>query len=600
MPRYNRLLPLTPSSCLENPLGIVYTLNFSVPFNTSQNITDLFGTLSKALGGGAANNEAPTYFDGAMLANDAEYYLYGGLLRETAEFDPPYPNEVTCFRAYQYGVQKDGFRPGVLTDRLPSNLTRYLAYGGAASAPSENKAWYFSGMHSPGWGEIFYPGINISKNAVNVSNTLITLDMATQQEETWKNETIPRSIPGRANPELLWVPTGPQGILVAVGGVVYPEFADGSRESSNATASREQSPGFMSTIDIYDVASGDWYRQPASSDGPGALTRGCAVVASAQDHSSFNIYYYGGYDGLRPEEDMNDEVWVLSLPSFRWIKVADGKRDHGRSGHKCVTPYPDQMMVIGGTPGQGGSSLSCVADGIIQLFNLSSAKWMDGYDPAKWSKYAVPEKVYREIGGDGAGGATATAPSPSGWQSTGLSKLFETTYPASKITTYYPYPVSTRSTGTNTTNPEYHDDSNSGSGVPSYLGPVLGSIFGLMFIGLVIVAIVFWRRRRLLRSGTRSEAGTEDSKGNRVISWIRGQYPDNKAPTVTTEDTHVSPDVEPVPASRSPGRQPTHEMADTHIAELMGTYNPTPLNSNFIFFLFSSGTDTNFFFSPTR
>ena len=57
-----------------------------------------------------------------------------------------------------------------------------------------------------------------------------------------------------------------------------------------------QSPTFMSTISFYDIADKVWYEQPTNGVGPGQLTQGCAVLASAQDMSSHNIYWYGGYD----------------------------------------------------------------------------------------------------------------------------------------------------------------------------------------------------------------------------------------------------------------------------------------------------------------
>jgi hypothetical protein len=51
----------------------------------------MFGNMSKA--GGIANNIAPTYRDGAMFANDNEFYLYG-------YFGSPFVNSrLTCIVA---------------------------------------------------------------------------------------------------------------------------------------------------------------------------------------------------------------------------------------------------------------------------------------------------------------------------------------------------------------------------------------------------------------------------------------------------------------------------------------------------------------------
>lgn len=216
----------------RNEPGIVFTLNFSTPFNTSQNISALFGQQIKG-------TTAPLYYDGAMLANDDEYFLYGGMLSpqtNSAGVEPP-DNQGLEFSGHSYGVEKPAFAARFVPYELTGNITRYIAYGGAANVPSENLAFYFSGLHGPTWGDIYYPDGNASHTANVVSNTLVTLDMTTQQEESWSNDTLADGVSGRASSELIWVPVGDKGILVALGGVVYPEFVEGSRSSSNMSAS---------------------------------------------------------------------------------------------------------------------------------------------------------------------------------------------------------------------------------------------------------------------------------------------------------------------------------------------------------------------------
>lgn len=289
----------------------------------------------------------------------------------------------------------------------------------------------------------------------------------------------------------------------------------------------------MSTIDIYDVASDTWHRQ-RTTGGPGQLTRGCAVVAVAQDSSSFNIYYYGGYDGLHQKEKFSDDVWVLSLPSFTWVRLAPSDNE-GRAGHKCVMPYPDQMLVIGGYQALSGAQIACLRE-TIRVLDLSTGQWRDRYDPAVWSSYAVPSAVHERIGGSGTGGATATTPSPSGWDSDELASVFATPYPTSKITTYYPYASIAPTDNTNPDAPPTPlPGGGGGDGVPSYLPPVLGVVLGLVFLTVVAVLILVWRRRRLLRTAP-SEAGTEDTNGNRIASWLRGQPSEAKAPTFASTD----------------------------------------------------------------
>lgn len=315
----------------------------------------------------------------------------------------------------------------------------------------------------------------------------------------------------------------------------------------------------MSTVSVYDIASKVWYEQPTTG-APGALAQGCTVVASAQDGSSHNIYWYGGFDGLHLTDSFSDDVWVLSVPAFRWVKVYSGTDQHARAGHRCTKPYPDQMFVIGGYSSLSGGQPACLDKGIIQIFNLSSAQWMDSYDPTKWSNYSVPSAVYQYIGGTATGSATEASPSPGGFANATMATLFGTPYNTSKITNWYPYTPSSTASGRPTLlpTPIVHN------GTPKYLAPVLGVVLGLIFILLLITAILLWRRRRLLSSriGTQSEAGTLDNRFW-VSNWLRGTPADAKAPTVTTDETPASPYEEEL-------RTYMPEVAGTQVHEMMG------------------------------
>lgn len=119
------------------------------------------------------------------------------------------------------------------------------------------------------------------------------------------------------------------------------------------------------------------------------------MYASAPDSSSQNIYIYGGYDGLSPQNDTTDDVYVLSLPSFEWIKLYDGDSNSGRKHHECVKPYPDKMLVLGGTQ---KSTANCIDP--IRVFNLNTGRFQDTYDPEDWEEYKVPDLISGRIGGE--------------------------------------------------------------------------------------------------------------------------------------------------------------------------------------------------------
>lgn len=158
-----------------------------------------------------------------MFANDYEWITYGGV---TAFTDGYNAQAATSFAEYEAIA-----RPGTTSDDgyilgiLPDGFNRYVTNGGSVSIPSENLGFYFAGTRAASWGPIYYlpPSLNESVNADQMSATLIGVDMTTQQE-TWSNQTLPSTVPGRADPEVVWVPVSKQGVLVAIGGVIYPSY----------------------------------------------------------------------------------------------------------------------------------------------------------------------------------------------------------------------------------------------------------------------------------------------------------------------------------------------------------------------------------------
>lgn len=315
------------------------------------------------------------------------------MLRLTNSTEPPPDNEVIGYEAYQYGPFRNNWEPGWNEETLSPNVIRYITNGAGVSVPSENLGFYFSGMRSPDWGPFTYDGMESNATA----DTLITVNMAVMREEKWTNDTFPNYINGRANAELVWVPVSESGVLVAVGGVVDPvEFwRDTGLDASQTARSKSVSPTFMETVPVYDVHTQEWYLQNTTGDTPPQLTQFCSVLASAADSSSHNIYIYGGYNGLEYDASPSDDVYILSLPSFTWVKAYSGTASHGRSGQKCIKVYPDQLLAVGG---QRVDPTNCLEGGVIVNFNLNSLSFQD-YDPSTWSEYRVPNVLTAKIGG---------------------------------------------------------------------------------------------------------------------------------------------------------------------------------------------------------
>ncbi|KAL4878082.1 hypothetical protein BJY04DRAFT_229983 [Aspergillus karnatakaensis] len=557
----------------DNLEGLLYSFNLSSSFTTDTNQTALFNTLPKA--GGVGGNIAPTYHDGALLSNDNKLYLYGGLIRPSSTLDPPPPDSVLAYERYQYGPHSDLWQPQFINTDT-DNVTRYVTNGAGVSAPSENLAFYISGMRAPNWGPIFD-----NSSATSLSQNMIKLDMAEMRDPVWTNTSLPDYVPARANAEAVWVPVSEKGVVVLIGGVLHPEtiYAGGLSDDEEAESERV-SPVYMRTVSVYDVAGNQWYNQNTTGDVPPQLTQFCSVYASAEDGSSHNIYIYGGYDGLSPLNRPSDDVYVLSLPSFEWIHLYEGdSRVNGRKEHKCVKPYPDQMLVLGGL---NLDTVTCID--LVRVFNLNTGRFQEAYNPVDWNDYEVPSLVSGRIGGDTTGGATKTA--PSAWTTPSLSSIFESPY-TKTIATYYPY----NTPATNATSTSI-PTSGGGSSFPAWAGALIGVLLALL---LLAGLLIWWFMRRRRKQNPRRQSEVSAGRGSRVMQWVNaGAFspPGPKDPENSTivsggfgADSTVAPSVTtagPVSgtaASRTTaeaGSEPVYEMhghSVTHAVELPTSFN---------------------------
>lgn len=88
-----------------------------------------------------------------------------------------------------------------------------------------------------------------------------------------------------------------------------------------------------------------------------------------------------------------DEIYILTLPAFEWIKVQYSPA-HPRHGHTCHTVGNRQMLVIGGVDSLQDSTSSeapsldkatfTTADQFTQglaIYDMSTLSWSSSYDP---------------------------------------------------------------------------------------------------------------------------------------------------------------------------------------------------------------------------
>lgn len=226
---------------------------------------------------------------------------------------------------------------------------------------------------------------------------------------------------------------------------------------------------------------------------------------------------YGGWSatGYYALED----VYVLTMPSFLWIKVSDtGNAEKnlaeniGRRGHFCNTYQDRSMIMLGGAVFNRNSYYnrsSCNPQyPPIKLLDLTTFQWQNQY-PLPNTTYSVPPQIYNAIGGGPNGGATTYSPlngftDPSTGPS--LSSLFSKRVAlydptTSKYITKGPPSLYSTNQSTNTTaNGTSPLPPPSSSPAPSthpaaIAGGVVGGIAGISLIALTIILILRQRKK---------------------------------------------------------------------------------------------------------
>ncbi|KAI1155210.1 hypothetical protein F4825DRAFT_459910 [Nemania diffusa] len=359
------------------------------------------------------------------LWNDFDHlFLYGG------EFDFPSSNPLPI-STWMYDIKSATWTElnnlqtsaGLYSDAGGLPVQR-AAEGAGVSVPELGLSWYFGGHldwgTTPGWSsqtprvylksllEFTHPGYsNMQVSSLHDSGAP---SGGAYRNITWAGEQNQDGFTERADGVLVYVPGwGPGGVLLGLGGGVV-----GDHETTDAYSS-------MTTIDVYDIASSQWYHQETSGDEiPQVRVNPCAVVFSAPDASSFNVYMYGGQNLLPVgQQTQYTDVWILTIPSFTWIQVDISDEPPARAGHSC-TARDGQIVVIGGYIGE---EIPCEQPGIY-AFDASNLVWQSSFNAADHPAdndagntvlagsygYRVPGPVQSVIGGSSDGGATATQP----------------------------------------------------------------------------------------------------------------------------------------------------------------------------------------------
>jgi hypothetical protein len=360
----------------------------------------------------------------------------------------------------------------------------------------------------------------------------------------------------------------------------------------------------MNNIDVYDIATSQWYKQSTSGPTPKIRVNPCAVTAAAADGSSYNIYMFGGQN-LTPagERTQYDDMWILSVPSFTWIEVdASGQSvPYGRSGHTCDI-WNGQMVMVGGYV---GDQLSCESPGIY-VFDLSELEWVQQYtalsagspgngdnsDASAASSegdstdssfnstgannpfnqhraqmyegqnfgglqgsygYQVPEAVIRVIGGDRDGGATITTPvatATAGPLATGKPVTYTVTSAGATTTE-----TSGSTGGTNGNGNASGTGSEKGDSGPNIAAIVAGVIAGSLFLLVCyLLFCTFVYRKQLGLYKRHVEMSQAQARGEKIPAIAGLLATDNSGKTSSERRSDGSPH----PAASGEGSKYSH------------------------------------------
>ncbi|GAM85590.1 hypothetical protein ANO11243_035970 [Dothideomycetidae sp. 11243] len=466
----------------------------------------------------------PSVALGSLWNSYDSLYLYGG---EFSSNPAVTPTAVSLWE-YQISSSKWVEHQNPITSAGQYSTDAGIAVGRTAegagiAVPALGRAWYFGGHQdaftTPGWSvqtariyltsllEYTFPGSTNSEVQTLANGQTAGVD------GVWRNVTqgglqSTNGFPERADGLLLYIPGyGSQGILIGLAGGTNDTFQE------------------MSEIDVYDIATSVWYKQATSGPTPQFRVDPCAVVASAPDGSTQNVYMFGGQN-LQPAgaQTQYNDMWILTIPSFTWIQVdqSDQSVPYARAGHTC-NAWNAQMVVVGGYV---SPQISCDSPGVF-VFDMSNLKWTTTYNnlastgagasvqnnplnqqPAQRDStgdnaglegsygYTVPAIVQSVVGGNGQGGATVTAPAvipTDGPLKTGKP----ITYTATATGTSSASTSGGQSTATAGSGSEKSNPTSSGSG--KEIGAIVaGVVAGILLIIVAYLLFCLWLYRKRL------------------------------------------------------------------------------------------------------
>lgn len=348
--------------------------------------------ISKTAGENSGANP-PQVVRGGLFSGSSEdhkIYLYGGTTSyRNTDFPGFQPASSDQYTLWSYDTQIREWEKYDVSKETPQRVNS----GAAVEAPDQGLAFYFNGQIDNG-SSTDTSSLGMLQKFVG---GMAVIDTKLQTIRNVSTGITPGSNPiSRA--KVAYVPElGGKGILVIIGG-----------SSRNVLENNGSDIGTMAPMDkvtVFDIASidnggaGRWYEQQTSGDSPSGRVDHCVVASSAPDNSSHQIIVYGGRSS---DTDLIDDLWSLSIPAFRWTKLAEGNSP--RYGMTChiVGAGNRQMLTVGGsnTPYYDNLDSGCDWESKgVAILDIASVNWGSAYN-ASAEPYTVPPQVVADIGGE--------------------------------------------------------------------------------------------------------------------------------------------------------------------------------------------------------
>ena len=374
-------------------------IDLSRPFSNAD--SSIWGQISK--NGTNSASSTPSLNDGSIFSDGASLYLFGGAI----SMAPGAPGIPQTNAVYQYSLGE-----GEWTQLHPGgDPVQRVLIGMSAQNSRTAVGYYLGGAVTPLSNPSFYAETNSTPYMVE---GLVTFN---EGSTTFKNSsTSQMNADGTVAEGYLTLieSLGSQGVLVTFGGFTDIAGSPSGLESSNLADPSFQSP--LANVSIYDIGTETWYQQAATGDIPPWRYMGCSVIVSAPDQSSHSIYVFGGWGNSFGGSDGN--VYVLSLPSFRWIRVNEDS--NRRLRHRCNLLGNHTMLVVGGVQpigqqvmppdGTGCDTSPMFAQG-LGMFSLNNHTWTTNYNPSEGAApYGIHPSISNVIGGNENGSAAMQTP----------------------------------------------------------------------------------------------------------------------------------------------------------------------------------------------